>query len=100
MSSKRASSLSFALAQESAHLRDDPVDRLVGELWVDRQAQDLRGGALGDAEAGWTASEAAAIGRLPVDRHRIVDPGRDAGGPEAVAQRIPLGNPDYILVED
>ena len=57
-------------------------------------------GALGYAEAGWTAGEAAAIGRLLMHRDRIMDAGADPGGPQVLAQRIALGEPDHILVKD
>src|SRR5215472_4313837 len=70
------------------------------KLWVNRQAEYLRGGALADAQSRRAGDETTLIGRLAMDRSGIVDCGSDPGGMQPLAQRIALSEPDHILVKD
>jgi hypothetical protein len=74
------------LTEEPPGLADYTLNRLVSKLRIHWQTEDLWGGALGHAQPRWTGGEAATIGRLTMDRGRIVDPGANTRDTQPVAQ--------------
>ncbi len=81
------------------HGGDDGRLLLVGEAREHRQRQGVRGCMVGQREVGLDA--ALEDVRLAVDRDRVVDAGRDAGGRERRDHAIPVVlDGDRVLVED
>src|ERR687893_1141437 len=85
-------------SSELADAVDDVGDLLLGELGVHRQREDLSGGAVGV----WVAAADAqpGVGRLPVERDRIVDGGADPALHEVGEQLVSVRGADHVQVVD
>src|SRR2546430_1943840 len=66
---------------------------------VERERDDLRGDLLGSGQAARQDAEVA-VGRLQVDRGRIVDGGPDAAAVEPLTHRVAMPAPDHEQVVD
>ena len=70
----------------------------LGQVWVHGQAHDLSSQLLGDR--GTVGAAEMCVGRLFVERHRVVHSGGDAGGVQAGLEDVAVLDPEGVLGED
>src|SRR5438067_13771119 len=87
-------------AEKASNLVDYSRNRGVGELWINREAEDLAGDPHRFGQPSRALADPAAVGRLQVHRDRVVDASADAGDTQVLTQLIAGAAADDVLVKD
>src|SRR5688572_9362748 len=88
-----------SLAEEGAYARDDLVELRAREFREDGERHHLVRGLLGLRAGPFLVAEIREAG-LQVERQRIVDRVPDPLRLQMVLERVALGHPDGVLIED